>query len=72
MFDSKFTVFIISVLILCLILAGYYIISDNTSDFDSNTYEDSNDSVMMPILDENESAHLVPTTQSHAEGQATS
>ena len=39
MFNSKFTVFIKSILILWLVLASYYMISINTFEFDSNTYK---------------------------------
>lgn len=72
MFESKFTILIVLTLIVCLLLVGYYAISNNFSELNSEIYENSDDTVMMQILDENGNVQLVPVTNTYAEGQATS
>ena len=72
MFNSKFTLFITSILILCLILVGCYMISNNNLEFDSNAQEYSDDEVVVKMLDENGNVQLVPVTETYFEGQGTS
>ena len=69
MFNSKFTIFIISILILCLVLVGCMILNNN-SELNFDIDENSNDTVVIQMLDENGNVQLVPISETYAEGQA--
>ena len=71
MFNSKFTIFIISILILCLVLVGCMILNNN-SELNFDIDENSNDTVVIQMLDENGNVQLVPISETYAEGQASS
>ena len=72
MFKNKFILFIIFILILCLILLSCHVILNNNSELDSDIYENSNDTVLIQMLDDNGNVKLVPVTETYAEGQASS
>ena len=72
MFKNKFILFIIFILILCLILLSCHVILNNNSELDSDIYENSNDTVVIQMLDENGNMQLVPISETYAEGQASS
>jgi len=44
--------------------------SNNNMESDSNEQDNSNDTIMMPIQDENGSVRLVPVTDTTSEGSA--
>lgn len=69
MFKSKTFIIIIVVLAICLILTGYHMLSHNI-DSDSNVENESDDTIMMPIQDENGSVRLVPVTDTKDEFSA--
>ncbi len=72
MFNSKFTIIIVFILILCLILTGWYLISNNSSESDSNITEHSEEVSMKPMIDENGNTYYVPAKVYVDEYQATS
>ena len=68
MFDSKFTLFAIGFLILCLVV--FFLISGNMIEGNSksnNTHDD--DVVYIWMMDENGELKLIPSTKTHSEGQ---
>lgn len=71
MFDSKFTIFIVGILILCMALVGYAIISDNISETQSDLNIDSEDLTYIWMEDDNGNLKLIPTTNTHGEIWAT-
>ena len=70
MFNSKFILFVVGILILCLILVGYISLSDSFSDSDSNLNESSDDVAYIWMEDGNGNIKLTPTTDTYAEGSA--
>ena len=68
MFDSKFILFVVGLLILCLVLC--FISSDNIfeDDFKSNTNSDDAEYIWM--MNDNGELKLIPTTDTHVEGSA--
>lgn len=69
MFKSKGFIILIIILAICLVLISYHMVSDNIES-DINTENNSNDTIMMPIQDENRNVKLVPVTNTTAEGSA--
>lgn len=69
MIKSKGIILIIIILAICLALTGYHMLSHNI-DSDSNVENDSDDSIMMPIEDENGTVRLVEVTNTKDEGSA--
>ena len=69
MIKSKGIILIIIILAICLALTGYHMLSHNI-DSDSNMENDSDDSIMMPIEDENGNVRLVEVTNTKDEGSA--
>ena len=69
MIKSKGIILIIIILAICLALTGYNMLSHNI-DSDSNVENDSDDSIMMPIEDENGTVRLVEVTNTKDEGSA--
>ncbi|WP_305557649.1 hypothetical protein [Methanobrevibacter sp. V74] len=70
MFKSKGFIMLIIILAICLILISFHIMSNNNMESDSNEQDNSNDTIMMPIQDENGSVRLVPVTDTTSEGSA--
>lgn len=68
MFKSKGFIILI-ILAICIVLISYHIVSNNIES-DINTENNSNDTIMMPIQDENGNVKLVPVTNTTAEGSA--
>ena len=69
MIKSKGIILIIIILAICLALTGYHMLSHNI-DSDSNMENDSDDSIMMPIEDENGNVRLIEVTNTKDEGSA--
>lgn len=69
MIKSKGIILIIIILTICLALTGYHMLSHNI-DSDSNMENDSDDSIMMPIEDENGNVRLVEVTNTKDEASA--
>ena len=72
MFKSKGFIILIIILAICLVLVSYHMITTNNIESDSNVKNESDDTIMMPIQDENGSVRLVPVTDTKAEGSASS
>lgn len=70
MFKSKGFIILIIILVTCLVLISYHIISNNNIEFDSIGQNNSNDSVMIPIQDKNGDVKLVQVTNTTSEGSA--
>ena len=70
MFKSKGFIILIIILAICLVLVSYHIITNNNIDSDSNVENESEDTIMMPIQDENGNVRLVPVTDTKAEFSA--
>ena len=70
MFKSKGFVILIIILAICLVLFSYHMISNNNVESDSNAQNYSNDTMVMPIQDENGNIKLVQVTNTTAEGSA--
>ncbi len=66
MFNSKFLILIIGVLIIGLVLFGYFGLSD--THYESGLNETQDDVVYLWMLDDNGSLKLVPTTETYSEG----
>ena len=70
MFNSKFILFVVGILIVCLILVGYISLSNSFSDSVSDLNESSDDVGYIWIEDENGNIKLTPTTDTYVEGSA--
>lgn len=70
MFKSKGFIILIIILAICLVLVSYHIITNNNIESNSNLENESEDTIMMPIQDENGNVRLVPVTDTKAEGSA--
>ncbi|MCQ2971668.1 hypothetical protein SAMN05216439_1576 [Methanobrevibacter gottschalkii] len=70
MFNSKFLILIIGVLIIGLALSCYFYSSDNFHESDSSLNERHDDVVYLWMLDDNGKLKLVPTTETYSEGSA--
>ena len=67
MFNSKFTLLIVGILIICLLLVGIFYFQDNFVS-DDGLNETAEDVVYIWMEDDNGNIKLVPTTDTHAEG----
>ena len=70
MFNSKFILFVVGILIVCLILVGYISLSNSFSDSGSDLNESSDDVGYIWMEDENGNIKLTPTTDTYVEGSA--
>jgi hypothetical protein len=70
MFNSKFILFVVGILIVCLILVGYISLSNSFSDSVSDLNESSDDVGYIWMEDENGNIKLTPTTDTYVEGSA--
>ncbi|OED01005.1 MULTISPECIES: hypothetical protein [Methanobrevibacter] len=68
MFNSKFLILILGVLIIGLALFGYFGLSDNALESDSSLNESHDDVVYLWMLDDNDNLKLIPTTETYSEG----
>lgn len=68
MFDSKFILFVVGLLIICLVLC--FVSSDNIFEEDSKSNTNSDDVVYIWMMDDNGKLKLIPTTDTHVEGSA--
>lgn len=71
MFESKFTIFIVCILILCIALVSYAIIFDNFPETQSDLNIDSEEVTYIWMEDDNGNLRLIPTTSTHGEIWAT-
>lgn len=70
MFNSKFILFVVGILIVCLILVGYISLSNSFSDSVSDLNESSDDVGYIWMEDENGNIKLTPTIDTYVEGSA--
>ncbi len=68
MFNSKFLMFIVGILVLCLILVGCIFVSDALYDSDYTLDESSADVAYIWTEDDNGNMKFSPTTNTYIEG----
>ncbi len=67
MFNSKFILFTVGILILCLVIASYITLSDDTPESELN---ETDDITYIWMEDDNGNVKLIQTTENHFEGSA--